>query len=109
MFAGACLSPPLGNGVLNFVSSSRPWPSGVCSICDICPDAFEPHDAVYPAALNRTLSLQLESELGEEFDCGREVVNHDADVLHPLDRHVFMVTNLGSSRSEGRAFGDWSK
>ena len=45
----------------------------------------------------------------EEFDCGREVVNHDADVLHPLDRHVFMVTNLGSSRSEGRAFGDWYK
>jgi hypothetical protein len=53
--------------------------------------------------------MQLESELGEEFDCGREVVNHDADVLHPLDRHVFLVTNLGSSRTEVRAFGDWSK
>jgi hypothetical protein len=30
-------------------------------------------------------------------------------VLHPLDRHVFMVMNLGSSRTEGRAFGDWSR
>ena len=54
---------------------------------DICPDAFEPYDAVHPAALDQTLSLQFESKLDEELDCGREVVNYDADVLHPLDRH----------------------
>ena len=52
------------------------------------PDAVEPHDAVHPAALDRPLALQLESELDEELGCGREVVNHDADVVHPLDRHV---------------------
>jgi hypothetical protein len=32
--------------------------------------------------------LHLESELDEELSRGCEVVNHDADVLHPLDRHV---------------------
>jgi hypothetical protein len=31
---------------------------------------------------------QLESELDEELGCGREVVNYNADVVHPLDRHV---------------------
>src|SRR5207245_2606990 len=55
---------------------------------DLCPDAIEPHDAVHPAAFDRPLALQLESEFDEELGCGREVVNHDADVLHPLDRHV---------------------
>jgi hypothetical protein len=39
-------------------------------------------------ALDRPLSLQLESKFDEELGCGRKVVNHDADVLHPLDRHV---------------------
>jgi hypothetical protein len=52
------------------------------------PDALEPHDAVHPAALDGPLALELESELGEELSRGREVVNHDADVLHPLDRQV---------------------
>jgi hypothetical protein len=40
------------------------------------------------------LSLQLESELDEELSRGREVVDHDADVVHSLDRHV-----LGDTRS----------
>ena len=32
--------------------------------------------------------LQLESELDEERGRGREVVDHDAHVLHALDRHA---------------------
>jgi hypothetical protein len=52
------------------------------------PYALEPHDAIHPAALDGPLALQLESELDEELGRGREVVNDDADVLHPLDRHV---------------------
>ena len=55
---------------------------------DLRPDAVEPHDAIHPAALDRPPALQLESELDEELGRGREVVNHDADVVHPLDRHV---------------------
>jgi hypothetical protein len=34
------------------------------------------------------LALQLESELDEERRRGREVVDHDAHVLHALDRHA---------------------
>jgi hypothetical protein len=55
---------------------------------EIYPDAVEPHDTVHPAALDLPLALQLESEFDENLGCGREVVNHDADVVHPLDRHV---------------------
>jgi hypothetical protein len=35
-----------------------------------------------------SLPLKLESELNEELNRSRKVVNHDADVLHPLDRQV---------------------
>ena len=55
---------------------------------DVRPYALEPHDAIHPAALDGPLALQLESELDEELDRGREVVDHDADVVHPLDRHL---------------------
>ena len=41
------------------------------------------------AAFDGRLALQHESELDEELCGGCEVVNHDADVLHPLDSHVF--------------------
>jgi hypothetical protein len=40
------------------------------------------------ATFDGPLALQRESELDEEFSGGCEVVNHDADVLHPLDSHV---------------------
>ena len=52
-------------------------------------DAVEPHDPVHPAALDLPVALRLESELDEELRRGLEVVNHDADVIHPLDSHVF--------------------
>lgn len=55
---------------------------------DLCPDALKPHDAIHPAALDRPLALQLESELDEKLSRGREVVNDDAHVVHPVDRHV---------------------
>ncbi len=72
---------------------------------DLRPDAVEPHDAVHPAALDRPLTLQLESEFDEELDCGREVVNHDADVVHPSDRHVLDGTEsrLEPRRRAGKA------
>src|ERR1041385_3833964 len=55
---------------------------------DLRANALEPNDTVGPAALDRSLALQLESEFDEELDRGREVVHDDADVLHSLDRHV---------------------
>jgi hypothetical protein len=56
---------------------------------DIRPYALEPHDAVHPATFDGALALQRESELDKELSRGCEVINHDADVLHPRDTHVF--------------------
>jgi hypothetical protein len=42
------------------------------------------------------LALKRESELDEELSRGCEVVNHDADVLHPLDSHVWSVRRAPS-------------
>ena len=88
VFAGACPSPPRTEGEWNFTSSSRPWPSGVSTIAYSDPDALEPDHAVHPTALDLPLSLQLESEFDEERRRGLEVVDHDAHVLHALDRHA---------------------
>ena len=46
------------------------------------------HHAVHATALDRPLALQCESELDEERRRGREVVDHDARVLHALGRHA---------------------
>src|SRR5919198_5057002 len=53
---------------------------------DLRADALETHHAVHPTALERSLGLQLESELDEERRRGGEVVDHDAHVVHALDR-----------------------
>lgn len=50
--------------------------------------APEAHDPVHPASFDGPLTLQHESELDEELGRGREVVHHDADVLHTLTSHV---------------------
>ena len=83
---------PTGRGTST--SSSRPWPSGVSTIAYLHPDALEPHHAVHPTALDRPLALQLESELDEERRRGREVVDHDAHVLHALDRHALDASEV---------------
>ena len=44
---------------------------------------------VSPTTFDGPLALQHESELDEELSRGCEVVNHDVDVVHPLDSHVF--------------------
>jgi hypothetical protein len=55
---------------------------------DLRPNALKPHHAVHPIAFGRPFTLQLESELDEECRRGRQVVDHDAHVLHALDRHA---------------------
>jgi hypothetical protein len=54
---------------------------------DVRAGSLEPDDAVHPIALDRPFALQVEAEREEERGGGREVVDHDADVLHALDRH----------------------
>src|ERR671923_1882792 len=55
---------------------------------DLRADALETHHAVHPTTLDRSLALQLESELDEERRRRGEVVDHDAHVIHALDRHA---------------------
>src|SRR5919198_3585447 len=64
---------------------------------DLRADALETHHAVHPTALDRSLALQLESELDEERGRGGEVVDHDADVIHALDRHAHDATGTTAS------------
>ena len=87
VFAGACRLSPWSAGEWNLIESSV----AVRGLHErnIRADALEPHDAVHHATLDRSLALQHESELDEELSRGCEVVNHDADVIHPLDSHVF--------------------
>jgi hypothetical protein len=55
-------------------------------------DQLEPSVAV---------AARLEPERDEELDRGREVVDHDADVVHPLDRHVFDAKQATSAARLG--------
>ena len=55
---------------------------------DIDSDTGEPDDPVRPRSLDGCLAFQLQTEIDEERDSSREVVDNDTDVVHPLDRHV---------------------
>jgi hypothetical protein len=88
VFAGGCRSPRRPGGAWNFVSSSRPWPSGVSIIATSARTPSSPGHSVHRTALDRPLALQLESELDEERRRGRKVVDHDAHVLQASDRHT---------------------
>ena len=59
-------------------------------------------DSVHHATLDRSLALQHESELDEEPAASREVVNHDADVIHPLDTVEIRRTRFASRCQAGR-------
>src|SRR5581483_11328362 len=55
----------------------------------------QPGDAVCPLALDRSAALEHEAKFGEEPDGGIDVFDHDADVVHTLDRHaVSLPPNL---------------
>jgi hypothetical protein len=55
---------------------------------DVTPHAVESDGSVRPKAFDLRLSFQLHAELGEERDIRVQVVDDDADVVHPLNRHV---------------------
>src|SRR5207244_4157666 len=50
---------------------------------DVDSDAVEPDDAVHPTSLNRRLALELQSKFRQESDTSCEVVDNNADVVHP--------------------------
>jgi hypothetical protein len=63
------------------------WPSGRAHHGDLDAHAAQPGDAIRPVSLDRGATLELETEFGEKLDGGIEVLHHDADVVHALDRH----------------------
>ena len=44
-------------------------------------------DAICPSSFDWGAPLELETKFGEELNGGINVFHHDADVVHPLDRH----------------------
>jgi hypothetical protein len=85
------------------ISSSRAWPSGGLHHRELRLDALEPHHAVHPLPLDLPLALWLESELDEERRRCREIVDHDAHVIHALDRHASTVAVRGVVTNAGHA------
>jgi hypothetical protein len=64
---------------------------------DVAADAVEPDGAVRPEALDLRFALQLHAEFSEERDGSLEVVDDDADVVHPLNRHGGSPSSRGLS------------
>jgi hypothetical protein len=56
--------------------------------CDVDPDVVEPDDTVHPTSLDWRLALQLHTKFGKERSSSLKVVGNDADVVHPLNRHI---------------------
>jgi hypothetical protein len=82
VFAGAFFGSALtAAGLWNFLSSSRPWPSGDA-------DAVKPDDVVRPTSLDCRLALQLQTKFDKESNSSCEVGYDNADVIHPPNRHV---------------------
>src|SRR5687767_11829183 len=51
-------------------------------------------DAICPVSFDWGAPLELEAKFGEELNGGVDVFYHDADVVHPLDRHdVSLASN----------------
>jgi hypothetical protein len=55
---------------------------------DLAPDAVESDGAVHPRAFDLRLVLEFEAEFGEERDSRVQVVDDDADIVHPLYGHA---------------------
>lgn len=70
---------------------------------ELHPDAVEPDDAIDPAVLDLSLPARLKAEIEEEGPRGGEVVDHDAHVVHPLDRHALDGSEAMTRRRATRA------
>jgi hypothetical protein len=55
--------------------------------CDVDLDVDEPDDTIRPTSLDWRLALQLHAKFDKERSSSLEVIDHDAHVLHALDRH----------------------
>lgn len=88
VFAGAFGSALTAVGLWNYISSSRPWPSGVRTIATSTRTSSSPTTRGRPTSLGYRLALQLQTKFDKERGSSLEVVDNNADVLHPLDRQA---------------------
>jgi hypothetical protein len=89
-------------GEWNFTSSRRPLPSGVCIIAKSTrtPSSPTTRSTQRPSTVPSPCGSSPSSAKNSGRGC--EVVNHDADVLHPLDSHVFDGKEPDSGRGARR-------
>ena len=88
MFTGALGALLVATGVWNVDSSTRPWPSGVRTTAMSARTPSSPTSWSAHSALDRCLALQFQAQCDEERDSSREILDHNADVIHPADRHA---------------------
>src|ERR1700737_4342787 len=69
--------------------------------CDVDSDVVEPGDTVHPTSLDWRLALQLHTKFDKERSSSLKVVNNDADVVHPLNRHIPEHRGRMSSSEKG--------
>jgi hypothetical protein len=52
------------------------------------PHVVQTSDATGPVSFDQGSPFEVEPKFGEELDCGIDILNHDSDVVHPLDSHI---------------------
>jgi len=89
VFAGAFSGSALtAGGVWNFVSSTRPLPSGVLIMVMSARTSSSPTVLSTQGPWTVVSPSRLHTELGEERLGSLEVVDNDENVIHPLNRHT---------------------
>src|SRR5918996_195424 len=89
VFAGAFVGSALiAVGLWNFDSSSRPWPSGVRIITMSLRTPSSPMTRSTHLSLDGRLAFELQAKFVKERNGSLEVFDNDADVVHPLNRHI---------------------
>src|SRR4029453_15056501 len=64
---------------------------------DVPPDAVQPDELVHPFTLDCCLALQFQAQFDEERDSSREILDHNAGVIHPVDRHATSASVITST------------
>src|SRR5829696_4796526 len=85
VFAGAFGSAVVAGGLWNFVSSSRPYPSGVRTNAISTRTSSSPTTrSTQSPSTGCRATVELHAELVEEGDNSFEVIDDDTDMVYPL-------------------------
>src|SRR5207249_2729699 len=62
---------------------------------NVASHTFKPDGAIHPRPLYRRLAFELQAKFLKEHDRGLEVIDNDADIIHPKYCHIFLRSSLG--------------